>query len=127
MFETYIFGIVLMLIGGYFLKNKIFDDTNSKAAVYFFSGLILLLAFVVYSALWAGLSQYEVRSAVDRSECEWTQTSTTTYVECGGEKDRTDSHYVYENIEDSSAVEFQMITGKNVFGTTSKRLHITRK
>ena len=127
MFETYIFGIVLMLIGAYFLKNKILDDTNSKAAAYFFSLLGFVAAFIVYSALWGGLSEYEVRSAVDRSRCEWTQTSTTTYVECGGEKDRTDSHYVYENVEDSSAVEFQMITEKNVFGTTSKRLHVTRK
>ena len=114
---------LLILFCGWFIYAAAKKESILAVPVTLICLVILLLCFVG----WKELTDDIYFHPVEQSKCEWTRTSTTLYVECGGRKAQTNDRYIYENIGDSTKVEIAVEEERDVFSTDYKRLTVRKK
>lgn len=90
--------LVISLFG---IDHTGYNSGEKTVGLWLFTFLLYLIVFLVTTAI----TDYYEYNLVDRSKCEFTQTSSTTYVECeGGIEAKTDAHYIYKHYQDSTEV-----------------------
>ena len=126
--HLYVYAVIaaILFLTGYLLSQiENGYDADSKRIATVLLGAAIAVLFVLGTALFTEQKTFD---KIDRSECEFAQTSETLFVECRGFETQTTNHFIYENHKDTSKVGIYKVTLENdALGETGHYLGIKRK